>query len=262
MIKKLLIGILSLLVIIGGGLYLLGTNLDSIIKSGVEKYGTLAAGAPTSLKNVQLALSSGKLTLEGFQLGNPAGFSNENAMKFGLISVEVDPKSVTGTGPILIKNITIDSPEMTYEVIQNGDSNLQKIQDNIRSFASKASPESSSASSSQANEAPQASSERKIIVEHLTVSNGSVKLIHALLAGTKLVDAKLPTIEMHNIGKDSGGITSAELSQILLQKISAKAMEVGQRNLAGELSKQGIESLKGAVEQSEIGKAIGGFLGQ
>ncbi|MDX9689879.1 MAG: hypothetical protein EOM37_00795 [Proteobacteria bacterium] len=261
MIKKFLIGVLSLLLIVGLGLYLVGSNLDGIIKRGVEKYGTMAAGAPVSIRNVQLDLSSGKVTLEGFNLGNPTGFSDQSAMKFGVVAIEVDPKSVTETGPILIKNIIIDAPELTYEVIKSGDSNLQKIQDNVRIFASSISSEGKTATSETKTNGNQ-SAERKIIVEHLTVSNGSVKLSHALLAGTNLVDAKLPTIEMYNIGKDSGGITSAELSQILLQKISAKSIEVGQRNLAGELGKQGIESLKGAVEQSEIGKAIGGFLGK
>ena len=264
MIKKLLLGIVSIIILIAAGLIYLGSNLDGLIKSGVEKYGTMATKATTTLEKVELSLTSGKGTLQGLTLGNPEGFNSESSLKLGLISVLIDTNQIAGTGPIVIKEISIDAPALTYEAKKDGTSNLQKIQENLQTFVSSLSngktPEQVKDASS--SEPAKAEDARKIIVEHLIITNGNVKLSHELLVGKDLLDAKLPTIEMRDIGKNSAGVTAAQLTQTILQKLTAKAMEVGQASLVKELGNQGIESLKGAVEQSGVGKALGTIFGQ
>lgn len=259
MIKKLILGLLGLILVVGLGLYLLGSNIDGIVKTSIEKYGVLATKAPTSLDNVSISLRDGKASLVGFNLGNPQGFTAPSAMKFSLVSIQIDPEKITQGGPIVIKEIIIDAPEVTYEVLKDGTSNLQTIQKNIQAFAASLSP-NKGLGDKPGDQVANDKAERKVIVEHLTISNGQIKLSHELLAGKELPNAKLPTIEMQNIGKEDMGVTGAKLAEILLEKITTKAIEVGQANLVGQLRDQGIESLKGAVEQSEIGKAIGGFL--
>ncbi|MDD3181806.1 MAG: hypothetical protein PHD48_03250 [Alphaproteobacteria bacterium] len=264
MIKKLVLGLIALITVIIVAVLVLGSNMDSIIKANIEKYGTEATKAATTLNKVQISLTSGMGTLEGFILSNPAGFKSDSAMRFNKVAIELDTKSVVGNGPIVIRKILIDAPELTYEVLKNGGSNLQTIQNNIKAYAAsltgpapatKAPAEPTTAATSKDNE-------RKLIVEHLTISNARVKLSHELLAGKNLVDAKIPTIELSNIGKNSAGVTAASLAQIILQKLSNKAMEIGQANLVNELRDQGLESLKGAVEQSGVGKAIGNIFGK
>lgn len=263
MIKKFLIGLALLVIIIGVGIVYVGSNLDSLIKAGIEKYATAATQATTTLDTVKISLSTGQGVLKGFVLGNPKGFKSDSAMRFGTVDVQLDEKSVMGKGPIVIKKVLIDAPELTYEVMKDGSSNLQKILDNVKAYAAQLSPSQPSATPQK--EEPAASSkqeERKLIVEQLVISNGRVKLSHELLAGKNLVDAQLPSIQMANIGKNSNGITAAGLAETILQKLSQTAITVGQSNLVTELRKQGIESLKGAVENSGVGKAIGNIFGK
>lgn len=260
--KKLILGFLALIVVIVIGVMVLGSNLDSLVKAAVEKYGSEATGTTASLSKVQLSVTEAKGTLEGFALSNPVGFSNQKAIAFSLVSVELDKESVLSDGPIVIKKVMIDAPQMTYEVKKDNSSNLQTIQKNVQAYANTMAGQSAPSTEEAKAETPPAKAERKLIIEHLIISNANVKLSHELLAQKNLVDAKLPTIELRNIGKDSGGTTAASVAQIVLQKLTSKAVEVGQANLVNELSKQGVESLKGAVENSDVGKAIGNIFGK
>jgi hypothetical protein len=264
MLKKLAILIVGIIIVLGAALLFLGANLDTLIRKGVEQYGTMATKAPTTLDKVELSISTGKGTLHGFKLGNPEGFSSSTAMSFNLVSLQIDPQQITGTGPVTIKEIIVDAPAITYEAKKDGSSNLQQIQTNIQTFANNLSKQASPVQNTEQGKEPATVKEesRKIVVEHLLITNGSVKISHELLAGKDIVDAKLPTIEMRDIGKNSAGVTAAQLTQTILQKLTTKAMEVGQQNLIKELGNQGIESLKGAVEQTGIGKTIGNIFGQ
>ncbi|HBM90833.1 MAG TPA: hypothetical protein DD400_03015 [Rhodospirillaceae bacterium] len=260
--KKLISSLLALLVVLVVGGVLFTSNLDSIIKSAVEKYGSDATQAETTLSDVEISLSSGKGTLKGFNLGNPEGFTTDSAMAFDKVSVEIDTKSVMGDGPIIVREILIDAPAITYEVTKNGTSNLQKIQENIAAYTSslRAGEEKQPAEGKTSEEDSQ--NERKIIIEKLVISNGQVKLSHALLEGKNLVDTKLPTISMSNIGKNDGGMSPARLMQLVLGKITSKAMAIGSSSLVKELGGQGIDALKGAAKESGVGKVFDGLFGK
>ncbi|MGE4351439.1 MAG: AsmA family protein [Bdellovibrionales bacterium] len=264
MIKKLVIGLGAIVVLAVVIVLLLGSNLDTIIKTAVEKYGSEATQTTATLNKVQLALTEGKASLQGFSLSNPKGFSSKKAIAFNLVSVELDPQSVMGDGAIVIKKVIIDAPQLTYEVKKDGNSNLQTIQKNVQAYANSLSSDTKAQASAPAKEEkkPAASAERKVIIERLVISNANVKLSHELLADKNLVDAKLPTIELTNLGKSSGGTSPAQIAQIVLQKLTSTAIKIGQSNLIKELRNQGVESLKGAVEQSGVGKAIGNIFGK
>jgi len=267
MIKKIIMVIIGLIIVAGAGVLYLGANADSLIKASVEKFGTAVTQTATTLQSAHISFNSGEGTLKGFMVGNPEGFATDSAMKFGTVSVQLDKMSILGKGPIVIHNVLIDAPEMTYEVNKEGSSNLEKIQANISAFTAKLVAQATKDETSIPNtEQPMDNNvqepERKIVIEHLTISNGRVKLSHALLAGKNLVDEKLPTIEMSDLGQNGTGMTSAALAQLVLQRLTSKAIEVGQLHLVDKLRENGIESLKGAVEQSSIGKAIGNFLGK
>ncbi len=260
--KKLISILLTLLVVLVVGGILFTSNLDSIIKAAVEKYGSEATQAETTLSNVEISLSSGKGKLEGFKLGNPEGFTTDSAMAFGEVSIELDTKSVMGDGPIIIREILIDAPEISYEVAKNGESNLQKIQSNIAAYTSSLGGGAKKQDSEVKASKEDSQNERKIIIEKLVISNGQVKLNHALLEGKNLVDTKLPTISMSNIGKNDGGMSPARLMQLVLGKITSSAMAIGSSSLVKELGGQGMESLKGAARESEVGKVFDGLFGK
>ena len=59
MMKKLALGLLVLVVVLGAGGYYLFLNLDHYIKVAIEKYGTAATQSEVSLSSVSLSVTTG-----------------------------------------------------------------------------------------------------------------------------------------------------------------------------------------------------------
>ena len=233
MVKKIAIGVVALLVVVAIAAYFLFSNLDSIIKAAIEKYGTAATQAEVTLAKVNLSLTSGEGGLVGLRVANPKGFSTPNAIVFGAIDIKVDIGSATGNGPILIHEIAIDKPQVTYERTDSG-SNIDTIQQNTVAYAGGGQAGGGSSSGSS-------DSGRKVIIENLYVRDGQIGISHNLLKG-KVLSAALPTIHLTNIGKASGGATPAQVAEQVLGAIGSAASKVS----VAELQKQ-LGSLPGAV---------------
>lgn len=273
MLKKLAIGLVVLIVIVGIGLNYLWANLDYYVKAAIEKYGSAATQASVTLDSVKLALTQGKGTLSGLSVGNPSGFDSGKALYLGEISVALDPHSVTGNGPIVIRKILIQKPQVTYEFTNSGDSNLQALARNTQnyasSFAGKKEAEPAPAAAPKAPPSPAAPA-RKIIIDSLTIADGQVSITHPLLQGKQL-KAPLPTIQLNNIGKSGGGATPAEVAKLILGAIQQEAGAVAKTNLTQVLGNLNIGNLKdvpgGVVDKATgtlggAGAQLKGLLGQ
>jgi len=258
MLKKIAIGVVVLLLVIAGGVYYLFSNLDSIIKAAIEKYGTAATQAEVKLDSVKLSISSGEGSLNGLTVGNPKGFSTPQALSLGTISVKLDTSSVTGNGPIVIKEIDIEKPQVTYEVTNSGDSNLQTIQRNTMAYAGGSSGGGSTASSSGPGSSG-GGQERKVIISDLYIRDGDIGISHALLKG-KTLSAPLPTIHLTNIGKDSGGATPAQVAQQVIGSITASASKAANIDLSKELGSLKDAAGAGAASLKDAAGNAGGGL--
>ncbi len=261
MIKKIFAGLVFLVVIIAAGAYFLSANMDSLVEAAIETYGTAATKTPVRLDSVKIVLTSGEASMAGLSVGSPDGFEAEKSLFLGSIAVKLDTKSVTGNGPIVIKDITIDKPQVTYEINTKGDNNLRTISKNAQAFASsfsKAKKEKSAVSQS-----PDGSPSRKVIIESLTVRDGQLSISQPLLKG-KTLDAKLPVIRLTNIGKNEGGADPAEVAEIVLEAITNASSQVATSNLTQELgstiekaktlSQEDIEAKGGELLQNVFGK--------
>src|ERR1700722_6653051 len=109
MLKKIAIGVLVLIALLGGGLYYAYNNLDSYIRIAVEKYGTAATRTTVKLDSVKLSLTSGSGSLGGLSVGSPPGFSAKQSLNLGSISVKLDTGSVRGARQISIHQVHIDN---------------------------------------------------------------------------------------------------------------------------------------------------------
>lgn len=227
---------------------LLGSNIDSIIKVAVEKYGTEATKAETKLDKVNISLTSGKGSLEGFSLANPEGFSSDNAMSFGKIEVEIHKDSVMSDGPIKIRRIAIHNPEILYEVNKENVSNLQAIQQNVAAYTSEVHRQAAEQAAAESKEG--AEKTRKLVIEEIVLRGGRVKIKHAFLKDGTLADVHLPPVYMHNLGHGDRGVTAGMVAQRMLQQITSEALMTGQSNAMRELSRQGIDAAKEAAKQA------------
>jgi hypothetical protein len=248
------LGILAVIAIIiaGGAIYYVLSNLNSIVKAEIVEYGTAATGTKVALDSVDLQIAKGSGALRGLSIANPEGYSSDSAFAVGNISITIDTSSVLSTGPIVVKEVSIDAPAVNYEAGLSG-SNLSAIQKHVTDYAN-------SLTGGGSKPAPGAKkNERKLIIEDLYVRNGSISISHQALQGRKL-SASLPEIHLHNIGKASKGATYAEVTRQVLGAVMSSAIKVATQELIAKLGSLG--SIGGIVTTTTTTTKVPGALGK
>ncbi len=257
MLKKIGLGLAALVVVILIASQFLWSNLDRYVKQAIDTYGTAATRAPVNVDGVRLSLTTGEGTLKGLSIGSPPGFTAKQSIYFGVISMRIDTQSLAGDGPVVINDITIDKPKITYEVTPSGN-NLDTLARNARDYASgpqareQRSAPAATAGSKSGRPGDVASSNRKLIIDSLTITGGEVATIHPMLRGRK-VSTDLPSIHMTGIGRSEGGATPAEIAQLVVNEITRGAAQAAAKDMTRKI---------GNIDSSGIGSGIKGLFGK
>lgn len=214
------------------------SSMDSLIKTVVEKVGSEVTGVSVTLDKAAVSATSGRGSLSGLKVGNPAGFKTDRALNLGEISVTIDTATVT-SDPVVIKEIVITGPMVTYEIGGSG-SNIDAIRRNVEKFMK---TNGGGESSSGGGEGP------KLVIEHLYVRGGVIN-VSATFLGGKTLHTPLPNIHLKDIGKGEGGASPGEIASRLIDRMTAGAgSAVGLLNLEG---------MKSAVTDAVGGAVSGG----
>lgn len=250
--RKLLIGAgILVTVIIGAAVFLL-SSLDTIVKKVIEDVGSQVTGVKVSVGTVKISLSEGKGSISGLTVANPPGFSSDPAIKLGEIALALDTSSLN-KNPIVVKDITVASPFVAYEMAAGG-SNIDAIQKNVKAFSAK------QGAGGKAEPAKPASKEeeKKLVIERLAITGGQVKLAAGGIPGAEGT-AKLADIVLTNIGKDGGGASSAQVAQKVMDSLVSGALKSATSfgNLLG-----GVGDKAKALVPGDAGGAIKGLLGK
>ncbi|MCK5546821.1 MAG: hypothetical protein KAI27_05570 [Rhodospirillaceae bacterium] len=238
MLKKLLIGTGVLAIVAAGGLYLLASNIDSIVKTAVEEGGSRVTGVQVRLDKSNIDLTNQRGALMGLSVANPDGFKTPYAFNFGAIGLELGQGSTRSL--LVIDKIVIDKPEITYEIGKAG-SNVDAIQQNVDRFTSIASG-SDEKSSGEKSSATPSDGGIKMIINDLYIRGGKINVSASLMQG-KTITTNLPEIHLKDIGKKSGGADAGQVAELLIDAISKHA---GGAVGALDLSKIGIKDI-GAI---------------
>ena len=222
---KRIIGI-GLLVIIAVGVFFLYSSLDGIITAAVEKFGSEITQTKVTLKETKISASDGKGALRGFRMTNPSGFKTESSVEFDEISMALDIKTVT-EDTIVIKDITISGPRITYEH-SSGGSNIDVIKKNVDSYLGVGSSKKKSGEAGG----------KKLIIEKLSILNGKANVSAAVLQG-KTMSVDLPNIVLKDIGKSKGGATPGE--------VASKVIDSLQENINGAVKHLNLDQIKEVV---------------
>ena len=260
-------GILAVIVVvIVVAVVFIAANLDSLVKKGVESYGPTITKTTVTLAEVDIDATSGKGALRGLVIGNPAGFKTDSAFRLGEVKVHIDISSVT-SDPVIIKEIVISQPEITYELGGGGANNMSTIQKNVDSFVaaqgggksggSGGSSGGTGASDTGASDTGNRgeSGGPKMIIENIYVRGGKVAVSATFLGGRKLT-VPLPELHLKNIGKDKGGATPGEVAKRLMKEIGG-AVDSAAKNSLGGIGK-GADEAKKLLQEGTDG--VGGKL--
>jgi len=242
------VGVIVVLLLVVA-LTMIGVYFNSMIKAGVEAVGPRITGTTVIVDAVDLSPFSGQGRLKGLVVGNPPGFQAERAFKLADAKVKVDLKTAL-TDKLIIEEILIDGPEITYESGPSG-SNLSKIQENVAAFGKSVGTQEGAESKSQKKDPTQ----KKVQINHFIVKNGQVSLSASMLKG-KALTVRLPDLHLRDIGKESGGVMVQQAAAEVLMAINKSVVQ----SVAGSgklLEKAAEEAAKGLG--SEAGKAVEGI---
>ncbi len=205
--KKILIGLVLILVIVAGVVVYGASQSDKIIREAVLEYAPKATKANVTLDKVSVALFGGSAGLSGLTVGNPEGFKSDHAFKVGDVQISLDLKSVM-EDVIRIKEIRIDGADLIYEIGTKGN-NISKIQKNIEAYTKSLGLPDSSEDSSQA----------KFIIDHIYINGTKVKVASDLLGG-KGAGLTLPDLHLKNIGTEDKPATAGEVGSAVFGAIN------------------------------------------
>jgi hypothetical protein len=131
----------------------------------------------------------------------------------------MDPATVRAP-VVVIHEITIDSPAITYERGKGG-TNLDAIQKNIAAYVARSQP------ASPGGDKPAKDTRHKFVIEKLSIRGAKVTMTVAGLKGQG-VTFDLPDIELRDVGKRQDGVTASEAANIvasaLISRISQKVL--------------------------------------
>ena len=72
----LLLGVLVVALGAGGALYYVYSNLNEIVRTAIEEYGSEVLGTSVTVEDVSLSLTEGRGQITGFRIAEPRGFGS------------------------------------------------------------------------------------------------------------------------------------------------------------------------------------------
>lgn len=256
-LKYTLLTLLALIVIVlvAGWLY-----LEPMVKGVVHKFGTQIVGTEVNLAGFSLHPLDGELEINGFTVANPEGYEAPNLLSLGNIFVKVDPKSVL-SDTIVVEEVRILKPELTYEMPNFSTSNVQQLQENVARNTAKSGEAKPVEAKAEEPAATESAPAKKVIIRKVTVAGGSLSAMTPLQKNTGALTLEMPAIELTNIGDESKSMSISESVTVIFNKILFNATSVVTKAL-GNVSDMAQKAADKAVDQvkDSVKEEAGGLL--
>lgn len=238
-VKKILLGSALLVVIVAAALMvLLVSRLDSIVKGAIEEHGSRLTGTAVRVAGVKISLREGQGTIKGLSVGNPVGFEGGEAFSLGEVTLGIDLSTVTKS-PVVIQEVLIRGPVVSFELQSSGRSNFDLIMDNVRRKGKEEGRE---------RKEPSGGGEPRIAVRSFIFEEGKIEADATALGGESAA-VKLPVLRLEDVGGTDGG-TAEEIGVEILTAFGGAVIRAAARS--------GIQR----VMEKEIEKRIGGEAGE
>lgn len=199
-----------------GAVVVLG-QLGRLIESGVEEHGPGLTGTDVDLGGASVSIFSGEGELRNLSIGNPEGYSDDDAFDLGRIRIAVDPKSVA-SDVVHIRSIVVDGPKLLAEFDPAGRNNLDKILDHVKA-AARSGGKSAGGSSSGGG--------KRMIIDEFRVENAEARALAPSLNVDKTL--KLPPIVLKNLGAKQGGAAASDIASQVLRPVVDATVQAATR---------------------------------
>lgn len=278
--KKFLLILLTIIILLAGGICGLYLNLESIVKASVAKYGSQLTGTEVALDGFRLSLRKGEAELKGLRIANPEGYQTPQILSLGSVYVRLDMRSLLKP-VIVVEEIRIANPEIAYELKSVAHNNvsdlLAAVNKNAAAAAAKPAADQTDAtragtakpavSSGGSAKSASSSDGKKVIINALNITGGKVSL-GATFGGKGAADSvPLPAVTLKDIGREKGsqGKGIIETASLILKKILDTAYDTAVRqglNSLKDIAGESADTLKGTAEnlKNSAKGLLGGLL--
>jgi len=227
--RRFLVIIAAAGLILAAGLFFLWTNLDSIVKNAIERYGSQATGTSVRVDRVSIRPAQGKGAIEALTVANPPGYSAPHILSLGGISVRIVPRTIA-SNPLVIDDIRVASPLVVYEMNDAGAANVDVLRKNL-----------AAGQPASTGDRGRKGVEKRLRIKHLVIENAQAE-IHVAALGGKPRTVALSRIEMTDIGGKNGAPPEEVAKQIVSAILAEVSTEVGKAG-AERLLEKGWERL-------------------
>ncbi len=193
-----LVGVLGIIAVV-----MIGLSVNALVKAGVEKMGSRVLGVPVTVEDVDISLPSGgslvQANLKQLVIQNPEGYETAHAFSFPNVQVRVNWKSLL-SDTVVVEEVLIAGPSITFERLRLGN-NLSAIQSNVKRNVRSGSDEEHD----EEGHEERGESGKNVHIKTVTVKDAGINV--SLFGGkSNVMQLPLPDLELHDIGKSSGGI--------------------------------------------------------
>ena len=263
-VKILLVLLVIFVLIVGGliGLFVFGlTKIDDLVKEAIQRGGTYATGVETTVDTVEVGLFEGTFAMDGLNLANPEGYDSPHFFHLTGTDVAIDPQSIN-QDVITVPSVTLSGIDL-YLDKSGGEGNYNYVLEKLKRFES-----------SDSDSAPENSGGKKVVIESLVIDGVTTHVTGvpglSTVAGDVTVD--VPRVELTNVGSEDGGMTTAELINLVVKTVIAASIEAGGgiipadmlTDMSGRLSELVSLDALGIEAIGELGDlgSLGGQLGE
>lgn len=203
----------------------IGPAVASVARCVVPSY----TGCDFRLESFRLNPFTGRLQLVEAHLANPRGFRQPEAFSVATVRVDVAVGSLFSS-TVHVREIAIEGAFVGYDS-QNGTNNFAAILANVEA---KTGPSEKTPTGAEGKEG----AGKKVVIDRFRLAGTRVNLGMLPLA--------IPTIELTDIGKDTGGATFVEVRDAVWANLAKFVTGVG--NMASELLKGTGNAATGLVQ--------------
>ena len=266
--KKFLLILLTIIILLAGGICGLYLNLESIVKASVAKYGSQLTGTEVALDGFRLSLRKGEAELKGLRIANPEGYQTPQILSLGSVYVRLDMRSLLKP-VIVVEEIRIANPEIAYELKSVAHNNVSDLLAAAadQTDATRAGTAKPAVSSGGSAKSASSSGGKKVIINALNITGGKVSLGATFGGKGAAASVPLPAVTLKDIGREKGsqGKGIIETASLILKKILDTAYDTAVRqglNSLKDIAGESADTLKGTAEnlKNSAKGLLGGLL--
>lgn len=251
---KWILGLVVLLIvaIVGAGYYFYNYyDWQGIVRKLVHQHGTQVVGTDVNIGRINLSLFNGRGSVSNITVANWTGYSQDNIIKLGDVTVSVDVDSVkklaqevaqnsgSKTKTVVINEIRVNKPEVAYELMNlhrtNAADIMASIQKNTAASKSKPTPEKKADDITY-----------NVAIKKVVIADGVATVAANMLGASQSLSLNLPTITINNLGTEKQGITIEDgLARIFQEILKTTTNVVAKADLSSILG--GINGVKDAA---------------